>query len=587
MPFVLSGEKTYYIGFTDLAARSLGYHLKDEMNGFWVPPLRILKWITVSIDGKNISPTFMEIGITSRKFYFLNFTIEFMATYEKAIGIRFTKNIEYQGIVNIQMELGIIPVWFSENKAIYTIVKKNDGIFISEENYGMEIRIYSLPLKNYQINDNIITYSLDEDTTIIISASKTNLVNGALIKELFSKYKAKRECKFSRRLNIKSTKKIENALDLAMLNLEWLILNVDRIGRGVIAGYPEFPWFFGIDTYYCKNGMLISGMEKEYSHSLNILEKYAKLQKGLIPHEVVSNGRIFNRGNVVESVVYPKIIYDLYNWTGDISILKSRIKLIKDVFGKYLTGEISGTGIMEDSLAGTGIDIDVLCNYIESLKALILISEKTGLMEDSRNIIRKEIADKSKFLEKQMWMKEISGYGDRYRDGVPQFNGFWTTLIPYSTNLASKDHFREFVNKGVAYSRIFSNDGIMVDPGGNVMPIGNSTMVKACFNYGESYIGMNFLNLNMEVLGKYSFGCFPEISNNSAGCFIQSWSAACFIENLLYDIFGIKINNENLDVSNIFPIPEIFDGTTISGIMFRNKKYNISIRDSKATISQN
>jgi len=587
LPYVLSGEGTYYIGFSDMTARSLGYHIKDEMNGFWVPPLRILKWITVSVGEKSMSPTFMEIGITSRKFYFSNFTIELMTSYEKAMAIRFTKNIEYKGIVNIHLELGIIPVWFSEERAKFTIVKEKNGISISEDNYGMRIRIYSWPHKNYLLNDNTVTYSLNEDTTIIISASETTLVNGTLITEPFSGYKAKRESEFYSRLNIKSTKKIEKALDLAMLNLEWLILNVDGIGRGVIAGYPEFPWFFGIDTYYCRNGMMISGMEKEYFHSLNILEKYAEIQKGRIPHEIVSNGRIFNKGNVVESIVYPKMIYDLYNWTGDISILKNRIRLIEDVFGEYLTGEISGTGIMEDPHAGAGLDIDVLCNYIESLKALILISEKTGLMEDSANRMRDEIANKTKFLEREMWIKEISAYGDRYRDGVPQFNGFWTTLIPFSTDQASKEHFREFVNKSIAYSRIVSNDGIMVYPGGNVMPIGNSMMVKSCFNYGESHIGMNFFNLNMSVLGKYSFGCFPEISNNPSGCFIQSWSAALFIENLLYDIFGVKIHNENLGVSNSSPIPEIFNGTVVSGIIFRDKKYNISIKDSKTFITQN
>ncbi len=587
LPFVFSGEKSYYIGFSDMTSRSLGYHIKDEMNGLWIPPLRILKWITVSVEGKYMSPNFMEIGIASRKFYFSSFTIEFMASDEGEMAVRFVKSEEYKGKVNIHMELGIIPVWFSENPADFTIMEKEDGIHIWERNYGMQIRIYSCPDERYSLDGNTITYSLTEDAIIIISSSETSVENGLSASERISKYAEKKESKFYSRLKIKSTRQIEDALDLAMLNLEWLTLNVDRIGRGIVAGYPEFPWFFGIDTYYCENGMLLCGMEQEYSGSLGLIEKYAEVQKGRIPHEIVSNGRIFNKGNVVESIVYPKMVYDLYNWTGDLSILRDRSKLMETTFSKFLTGEINGTGIMEDPQAGSGLDIDVLCNYVESLKAMILISDKTGVMADSRGKMREEIRDKTRFLEREMWMKEISGYADRYRDGVPQFNGFWTTIIPFSINLGSREHFRDFINGSVAYDRIACKEGIKVDSGGNVMPNGNSTMVKACFNYGEDPMGMDFFNLNLKVLGKYSFGCFPEISNNESGCFIQAWSAAMFIENLLNDIFAMRIHNESLEVSSNSSIPEIFNGTEISGIKFRRKEYKISIIDSRATLVQN
>ena len=187
-----------------------------------------------------------------------------------------------------------------------------------------------------------------------------------------------------------------------------------------------------------------------------------------------------------------------------------------------------------------------------------------------------------------MWMPEINGFADRYKDGLPQFNGFWTSVLPFSFNLASKENYTNFVTENSeAFSRLMSSNGLKVDQNGNVMPNGNSMLVKASLNYGDVNNALKVLHMNIDAIGRYSNYCFPEIINNPSGCFIQAWSAALFIENIIYDFLGIYPNGKELEINRRFSIPEEFEGLRINGMKHRNRLYNFEVCDRAVSYSRN
>ncbi len=70
------------------------------------------------------------------------------------------------------------------------------------------------------------------------------------------------------------------------------------------------------------------------------------------------------------------------------------------------------------------------------------------------------------------------------------------------------------------------------------MPVNNGIAAIGLMRYG--LVGgpamREFLSLSRS-LGRYSPGCFPEMSNRE-GCYLQAWSAAMFIQALVEAIGG-------------------------------------------------
>lgn len=588
----MSGKKSYYVGYSDLRQEGIGYHIPNEMNGLWFPPLRILKWISITASGRVTKPKTVSVNVSSRTFSYQKFSIELVSSNTLDFALIFRPEIEKIDPVKIILEIGIIPVWFSDKTVKYDMKlnKRENTVEINEEVYGMRVSIYSYPEREVSLVGNTVSFIADSQLSVLISASN-RLSESLEVNKIhdihFSSYRSFLLESLNSQTSAEGNNPISTTFELAKMNLNWLTLETDGIGTGVVAGYPEFPWFFGIDTYYCSRGLLISGMINEYESTLGILEKYAKTQAGRIPHEIVTNGRIFNRGNLVESIVYPTMVWNLYEYSGITNIIESRKDLLRHSVKYVFNAPLNGTGIMEDPGAGTGIDIDTICNYIETMRVLLKISKITELDIIEEKSIEREIEEKLSFLRKEMWISEVNGFSDRIVDGVPQFNGFWTTILPFSYALASGSQYRKFSSESSeAYGKLIHKEGLKVDSNGRIMFNGNSMMIKACLNYGDINRGMKFFKSNVKSVGRYSNGCFPEVINDSTGCFIQAWSASLFIENLIYDILGIVPRNNSLSQTKKFKIPALFNGLIISRMKYRGKNYRITVSNGSATLTK-
>ena len=43
--------------------------------------------------------------------------------------------------------------------------------------------------------------------------------------------------------------RLQEVYDWSRINMEWLVRDVPGIGRGLSAGFMEYPWWFGTETY--------------------------------------------------------------------------------------------------------------------------------------------------------------------------------------------------------------------------------------------------------------------------------------------------------------------------------------------------
>jgi hypothetical protein len=88
---------------------------------------------------------------------------------------------------------------------------------------------------------------------------------------------------------------------LAQANLRLLRASYPTLGGYFLAGLPEYPQLFGCDTAYSVAGAVAGGFGEATRSALDALAGYAERACGRVPHEITTNGRVFNPGNIQET----------------------------------------------------------------------------------------------------------------------------------------------------------------------------------------------------------------------------------------------------------------------------------------------
>ena len=105
---------------------------------------------------------------------------------------------------------------------------------------------------------------------------------------------------------------------------DWLVRDVPGIGRGLGAGLPEFPWWFGCDSAFALRGLLPQGGFELAALTLRLLAAVSDRHNhnsGRIIHELSCTGRVFNAGNTQETPQFTAAVLETYLWSGDRALL--------------------------------------------------------------------------------------------------------------------------------------------------------------------------------------------------------------------------------------------------------------------------
>ncbi|NJN16833.1 MAG: hypothetical protein HC822_11485 [Oscillochloris sp.] len=113
---------------------------------------------------------------------------------------------------------------------------------------------------------------------------------------------------------------------LAQANLELLSADYPDLGPYFLAGLPEYPQLFGCDTTYSIPGAVAAGYAATARAALETLANYAARACGRVPHELTTNGRIFNPGNIQETPQFTIALWDYVRWSGDLDLARDSLR---------------------------------------------------------------------------------------------------------------------------------------------------------------------------------------------------------------------------------------------------------------------
>jgi len=213
-------------------------------------------------------------------------------------------------------------------------------------------------------------------------------------------------------------KELEKSFEWVKYNTEWLVRDVPEIGRGLGAGMPDYPWWFGVDNEYTLKGAIATGRKDLVYSTIELIHKLSQTNgNGKVIHEVSTNGVIFNPGNINETPQFASLIWWVYQWTGDRAFLEKYYPFIKkgliwlmeenDEDGNLFP---DGYGMMEIH----GLESEMIDVAVYTQKAFSDAAQMAKVMGDTaQSESYQQTADQLKEkINKEFWVEEFNSYAD-------------------------------------------------------------------------------------------------------------------------------------------------------------------------------
>jgi hypothetical protein len=342
-------------------------------------------------------------------------------------------------------------------------------------------------------------------------------------------------------------KALNEAWMLSKLNL--LALEADyppALGRYFLAGIPEYPQLFGCDTTYTVPGALAAGFVDTTLSALRELAQVAWRQCGRVPHELTTNGRIFNPGNVQETPQFALAVWDAVRWTGDLAMLRELYPICREGMRAYLMAGhgrqdspyLWGDGMVERF--GMGVfKLDVQCYAMSGLYALAEMAERLGRSSEAAD--HRQTAEAMRLaFEADWWLPDEGMYADsRHSDGRNQLDGHWTVMLPVQLGLAAPDRAARVLERVMAE---WVNEWGLVHTRGRedrVWTLPTGLLALALFRHGRPDDGLRLLGSIASTANAGLLGALEELIPHGL-CFVQLWSAGLLIEGVVAGLLGVR-----------------------------------------------
>lgn len=471
-PFVTAGDRVYLVGHQDGSFPDLGWHVTGEMGGIWDHPIKLIDGFAAFITVKGSAESFCldkatkfinypmanshhftwdkeNIDINRLQFVpdglegvLLEFRITNSGKEEKEMVFSFTgmtdlrptwlgertNMIDAEDEVNFDGKLSAV-IAKDKNNPWYTAF----GSTLQSNQYSSELNTCISANRKGLGKNGTLSFSLNvkpgEESIVPIyiagsyqseeslRATYESLKNegSAKLTQKIDRYKAITN---SSKLNIPE-KNIEQMYEWLKYNTDWLVRNVPEQGRGVSAGLPDYPWWFGADMTYTLQGVLATGDHELAKSSIQLVNKISQRTNGngRIIHEVSTNGAVFNPGNVNETAQYITLLNVYLDWTGDTELIKELFPEVKkgiiwliDEMDPDGNGYPNGNGMMEIP----GLDSEMIDVAVYTQQALASAAEMARILGDTKTAVDyKQHADALKIkINKDWWNAQDQSFGD-------------------------------------------------------------------------------------------------------------------------------------------------------------------------------
>jgi hypothetical protein len=630
-PYFLSGRKLYAIGTTNGALEPVGAeHLVGEMGGVWAHPVKFLDGWYLSIHDRSgrhdllrcldfeghLSDALMHFAHGPLRLTRTDFVADDDAALFSLIEIANTGDSAWSGTIGFVAEVNILPTWFSGWETGGIELMQDHGLAVAwdklwQGRWGVVFGSPSMPEEvTFGKRERNPTAELRYHLTLeagdrinlefLVACDHQNGHYGAL--QLFGKLagrgdellRAKRE-RYRRAAMEGVTletpeERVNQDWILAKANLALLEADYGPYLPGFfLAGIPEYPQLFGCDNTYTTPGATAAGFAPLMRSTLNLLGEYARRACGRVPHEVTTNGRVFNPGNTQETPQFAMAVWDYVRWTGDTAFLRLMYPVCREGVTEYLPGiwdwdrdgYPTGDAMVERHGMGS-LKLDSACYVYGAWRALA---------EMARALHRPEAAEYERLaedwrerFERDWWIPEEGLYADSlHEDYRPQLDGHWTQVIPLQMGIARPDRAarvmerlqHEFVNRwGLVHTR---------DREERVWTLPTGLIVLAECRHGHPQQALRMLN-NISLTARHGMlGAFKELIPEGL-CFVQLWSAGLYLQGILEGLMGLEPRALDHQLAIAPALPASWPSATVRNLRVGRHAINLTVGNDHCTL---
>ena len=465
-PYNTAGDKLYMVGHQDGSFPDLGWHVKGEMCGIWHHPIKLMNGFTATLYlGQktvmlNKADSFENYPFGNKHVFNMDDSaliverFQFVPDQLGALYVEYkiTNKGKHKRQLNFEFEAisNLMPVWLGErtgmvNSRDLAIYEANHRRWIVKDSlnpwwlvFGNSSNNTSTPVikpVTEKINTTVthtnyeLTISPNESVSlpfVIAGSAQTKELAIAAYETLHRSAYVLLEKKIKRLQKMNTVAKLQlNDTSLARsfewlkYNSDWLIADVDGMGRGIVAGLPDYPWWFGCDMAYTLKALIAMGQKDLVYSSIDLIQRISEKHNGngRIVHEVSTNGAVFNPGNVNETPQFISLLWEVFCWTGDQAFLEKYFPAVVKGLNWVLNENDAdrnllpdGAGMMEiHGLTSEMIDVATYTQKAFSDAAqMALFLKKLDLAKDYQqkaDLIKKKINDK-------FWVENDHSYAD-------------------------------------------------------------------------------------------------------------------------------------------------------------------------------
>ncbi|MFT4736967.1 MAG: hypothetical protein ACI92W_001076 [Paraglaciecola sp.] len=466
-PYVAAGDRVYIVGHQDGTFPDLGWHVQNEMGGIWDHPIKLMDGYTLSIGIDGEAAECLPPAET-----FVNFPIGNQHTYPLVSGLLIDRFqivpdgvegvvIEYQIENNTDQAKDVVlqfgsmidlrPVWLAERqkildgKDIFYYDMEQQLIHAKDSLNPWFLTISSdFPIKHVTAGigcqphagngiDAMMTQEFSIDAGSIqpvryfvagsyqssAEATTTNQLLKSSYGNLISAKTRRYEQLQQRNTLVTDDDGINQMYEWVRYNTDWLMRDVPEVGRGLSAGIPDYPWWFGTDNGYAIEGMLAYGMLEEAVSTIDLITRLsddANDNSGQIMHEASTNGVVFNPGNLNTTPKFIHAMWQTYRWVGSDSLLidywpiaQRGVEWIEHQ-DKDGNGYPDGPGMMEIDGLHTEM-IDVIAYLEQGYRAAAYLAYAVGETVMADIYLRKS-ALLIKKINSEWWVEDFQSFAD-------------------------------------------------------------------------------------------------------------------------------------------------------------------------------
>ncbi len=470
--YLTAGDRTYVVGTQNGNFPDLGSHVKGEMGGLWMPPVKLMDgfWVKLSDEDAKSEAWLKEAREFINYPYGNRFVyasvlngieverLQFCPQGKEGIVIQYQLKNTSDQLRKLQLEFvvktDLSPAWFSKENNIVdardTVHWIDDKkIFAANDMKNPWFTVWGCPLRVISHNTEAVapvetiglgkstsaTYGLEIQphqtitAVFVVSGSNKDLETAqknyeTILKDYEQLLKEKKQhyAAIIQRARVDiPDKKLEQAYTWGKLNTEWLVSELPGIDRFLGAGAVEYPWLFGCDNTYASQGVVASGDLELAKSTLRTLKRVSEKANGngRIIHEMSSNGFVYNKGNMQETPHFAIAVWKVFEWTGDKRFLEEMYPYIKKGINWLLTEQDQnknlfpeGNGIMEVR----GLNAELIDVAVYTQQALEVASKMAAIFNETD--LQHDYAQKAAILKDkintQFWDDAEGSYCDFY-----------------------------------------------------------------------------------------------------------------------------------------------------------------------------